>query len=359
MYGGVKMRKFYSLLSVISLISLYIFNPTTVRADYEDTEIEDTEDVYDIFVDAGTAEKIIKIYFSDFGKEFKDIVSFTFDINEISYLDKQAKAKAKTEAEKQVAKYDPETMYDEYLDIILLRRVVREYNYMLSEHSCYVSIDGLVATCKAPFTNAILKPGFTKYDLSVKLSNKCWDFVDALINADPSPNPDCPYIIIKYNNKQTHIRYIDKKTQHGFDRVCDSYIPWRFFNPGNVRDSKYKCTILNTEPSGEFAVFQDEETGWKAISWVFKSKNYINLTLRDAIYRYAPPTDKNDTEKYVNDLQKEFKNDPQHRFDAIDVDVTLVSSLNEEEFDMLVKTVAKLEGWFNGINSKNCKIVEF
>lgn len=343
------MRKIYLFLSMITLIGLYIFNPTVVKAD-EDDDLG--MDIYDIFIDAGTSEKIIRTYFSTLGTELKYMLSFTFDINEISYLDKQEKAKAKTDEERSIAKYDPETMYDKYLDLILFRRVIREYHYMLSEHNGFVSIEGLFAVCEAPFTNATLKPGYTRLDFNIKFNNKCWEFVDALINTDPQSNPDCPYIIVKYNNQQTHIRYIDKKTQHGFDRICYNYIPWRFFNPGNLRDSKYKCTTLNTDPNGVFAIFPDEDTGWTALKWLLTSEDtttkYPNLTARQAIKKYAP-NNENDTERYIQDLANT----------GVDVDGKILRDYTDEEMEQLMQAIANVEGWYNGLKDTKCSVTYF
>jgi hypothetical protein len=53
-----------------------------------------------------------------------------------------------------------------------------------------------------------------------------------------------------------------------------------------------------------FAIFPDVNTGYQAIGELLDSSSYRNLTAEKAMYRYAPPADKNDTKAYVNFLAK-------------------------------------------------------
>lgn len=67
-------------------------------------------------------------------------------------------------------------------------------------------------------------------------------------------------------------------------------------NPGNLRYAPTQIGSENTA-SGTFASFSDPNSGWSAL------QDYINnnsgMSLRDFIYKYAPPTE-NDTSNYLN-----------------------------------------------------------
>jgi len=73
-------------------------------------------------------------------------------------------------------------------------------------------------------------------------------------------------------------------------------------NPGNLRASPLLHTTDNN-----FAVFIDEFTGWAAFKYDLTQKAKGNTvtgltgesTLRDLIFKWAPPSDNNDSEKYL------------------------------------------------------------
>lgn len=73
---------------------------------------------------------------------------------------------------------------------------------------------------------------------------------------------------------------------------------WRNNNPGNIEFGEFARRMGAIGSDGRFAVFPDYETGRKAKeALIFEGKGYASKTLREAIARYAPPSE-NDTGAY-------------------------------------------------------------
>lgn len=109
-------------------------------------------------------------------------------------------------------------------------------------------------------------------------------------------------------------------------------LPWRNKNPGALESSKTAIGKAN-----RFAVFASEEEGLAAIKVLLLGNNYRDLSLKDAVFKYAPPHE-NDTKKYQNDLKK---------LTGIDINRKLCD-LTDEEMERVVKTIKQLEGWCVG-----------
>jgi hypothetical protein len=91
-----------------------------------------------------------------------------------------------------------------------------------------------------------------------------------------------------------------RATMYEFEDHFEKWIggspAWRNNNPGNLRPARAHKGQIG-EAFG-FAVFPDEETGKQAMVEQLKRPLYSGLTLRQAIYVYAPPSE-NPTEKYL------------------------------------------------------------
>ena len=80
---------------------------------------------------------------------------------------------------------------------------------------------------------------------------------------------------------------------------------YRHHNPGNLRRSPYAHSIVDN-----FAVFSSDFVGFMALHWDIMQKargqTVTGLTgqstIRDLIYVWAPPSDNNDTEAYVQSV---------------------------------------------------------
>lgn len=69
---------------------------------------------------------------------------------------------------------------------------------------------------------------------------------------------------------------------------------WRNNNPGNIEAGPFAQRMGAIGSDGRFAIFPDYETGRKAkAALIFEGKNYKDLNLKDAISRYAPPSENN------------------------------------------------------------------
>jgi len=64
---------------------------------------------------------------------------------------------------------------------------------------------------------------------------------------------------------------------------------WRNNNPGNIENGEFAKKYGGLEGGGRYAVFPDEESGLKAAEALFfEGKNYKNLSIIDAVKRWAP-----------------------------------------------------------------------
>ena len=161
-------------------------------------------------------------------------------------------------------KYDKQ-YFIESTDDEILENTLKEYNHMLFESGGFVTSSGLALVCAVPFYDFEPRQisAFKYKELDTLINVKCAEFMKALRQV--VPNPNCQYDISTVNGSSLRVKYTRKSDKSGFIRKCDNYAAWRFFNPGNLRDSEDKCTTLRTNKSGSFAVFSDERTGCGAL----------------------------------------------------------------------------------------------
>lgn len=89
---------------------------------------------------------------------------------------------------------------------------------------------------------------------------------------------------------------------------------------------------------GRFAAYATAEDGRAALKALLTGPNYINRTIKQAMYKYAPQKDGNNPEKYAK-LIADALNRP--------VD-TLISSLTEAELNTMIQTIDTAEGTKKG-----------
>ncbi len=112
---------------------------------------------------------------------------------------------------------------------------------------------------------------------------------------------------------------------------------WRNNNPGCIRYSDFAAEQGAIGKAGGFAVFPDEETGRRAIAELLKSDKYCNLSIGQAITKYAPPHE-NDTQSYKNRLR---------RMTGLDINKK-IRDLTAEQIDKVVNAICIVEGWREG-----------
>ena len=112
---------------------------------------------------------------------------------------------------------------------------------------------------------------------------------------------------------------------------------WRNNNPGNIRLYDFARKAGAIGEAGGFAVFPDEATGVRAVKNLLLSKNYKNLTIANAISRYAPPVE-NNTVAYQRSIE---------RMTGLSINRKM-SDLSDSELDKVVNAIRKIEGWKPG-----------
>lgn len=109
---------------------------------------------------------------------------------------------------------------------------------------------------------------------------------------------------------------------------------WRNTNPGNIRFSEFSRRMGAIGQAGGFAVFPTETVGSAAIAALLRSDSYKNLTIADAISRYAPPFE-NDTAAYHRSLAKKT---------GLNINMR-INALTDSQLAMVVNAIRDIEGW--------------
>lgn len=117
-------------------------------------------------------------------------------------------------------------------------------------------------------------------------------------------------------------------------RYTDGTRSWRNTNPGNIRFSDFSRRMGAIGRAGGFAVFPDEDAGFNAILRLLMSDMYRNLSIADAISRYAPPFE-NDTRAY----QRRIEN-----LTGLLISRRM-SELSDDELRRVATAIRKIEDW--------------
>lgn len=108
--------------------------------------------------------------------------------------------------------------------------------------------------------------------------------------------------------------------------------PWRNNNPGNLVPGRISKRNGAIGRAGEFAVFPDPETGWRAMLDSLRS-THGNKSLEQMIKAYAPPN-KNKTAWYLRLLRKKTGV----------TDDRKIKDFTEEQFEKLWRAMMTVEG---------------
>jgi hypothetical protein len=121
---------------------------------------------------------------------------------------------------------------------------------------------------------------------------------------------------------------------------------WRHNNPGNLRPTGWTQSqpgyigVGDAGVSGKFAVFNTLEAGRKAKeALLFGGRTvYAGLNLRDALYKYAPPQDNNNTSRYLDAVMR-----------ATGLPETaLLKDFSQTQRDAMLAQIEKSEGFKEG-----------
>ncbi|MCA6115490.1 TIGR02594 family protein [Bradyrhizobium sp. WSM 1738] len=113
---------------------------------------------------------------------------------------------------------------------------------------------------------------------------------------------------------------------------------WRNNNPGNIRKGNFATISGAIGDDGAFAIFPEYKLGFDAIVTLLRSNAYVNLTLKDAVFRYAPPNE-NDSDQYLAFLVRQTGISG----------ATVLSTLAVADIRKIAKFVQIVEGWQVGI----------
>ena len=120
---------------------------------------------------------------------------------------------------------------------------------------------------------------------------------------------------------------IGNETRTGGDRN------WRNNNPGNIEYGPFAIKYGAIGSDGRFAIFPTEEQGRMAQDALLKSKNYANLSLADAVKRYAP-SNENDPKSYARQIMAQTGIDQNMRY----------ADLTPEQQSRVLDAMKRIEG---------------
>ena len=112
---------------------------------------------------------------------------------------------------------------------------------------------------------------------------------------------------------------------------------WRNNNPGNLEYGGFAKAKGAVGTDGRFAVFPTLEIGEKAKEDLVFGNNYINLSIRNAIAKYAPETE-NNTSAYVNRIVQATNASPD----------TILKDLTPAQRTAMMNTISQVEGFKPG-----------
>ncbi len=157
---------------------------------------------------------------------------------------------------------------------------------------------------------------------------------------DPVPPGDPTTFVSARKSANKQITYIDAEGREVL-RIGGSR-SWRNFNPGNIRMGSFAEMSGSIGDDGAFAIFPDEPTGRDAIVGLLQSNSYRNLSLKDAIFRYAPPVE-NDSAAYVAFIESETGIDR----------AKILKDLPVAQIRTIAKFIKQVEGWTPGEERPN------
>ncbi len=164
--------------------------------------------------------------------------------------------------------------------------------------------------------------------------------VPGLDGPDPPPAGPPGAFVAARRTLQTTVLYIDgagrEVLRQGGSRS------WRNNNPGNIRKGDFARNAGAIGDDGAFAIFADHAAGFAALIALLKSASYASRTLREAIFRYAPPSE-NDSERYLRFVTGRTGIDPDQ----------VLGSLPVAQLRRLGDAIQAMEGWNEGAERPN------
>ena len=128
--------------------------------------------------------------------------------------------------------------------------------------------------------------------------------------------------------------FIIVETEDGQKQRREGTRNWRNNNPGNIEFGNFAKAKGAIGSDGRFAVFPTLEIGQQAKQDLVFGKNYINLSIADAISKYAPPTE-NKTTNYINQVLQATGASS----------TTILSELTDTQRKSMLQAIDRIEGF--------------
>jgi len=119
-------------------------------------------------------------------------------------------------------------------------------------------------------------------------------------------------------------------------------VAWRNNTPGNIRKSPFARQNGAVGETDKWAVFPNEEAGLVAITKLLRSKSYRDLSISEAIHRWAPASDNNNPKSYSQRVSK---------MTGLPVN-TKINNLNDNDLMRVARAIQTVEGWTVGTEQK-------
>lgn len=175
----------------------------------------------------------------------------------------------------------------------------------------------------------------SNYWLSQRTKSQFTDLSKAKSDSAQMNNQDSVSYNISWNGGRW-VKYTSNDGS-GFIRTGGSRT-WRNMNPGALRPGEISRKYGSCGSAGGFAVFPSEEQGMNALRGLLQSDKYTNLTIADAVYKYAPASDNNNPRTYQQKLS---------RMTGLNLNKK-IGQLTPEELDRVAKAIKIIEGWKSG-----------
>lgn len=118
-------------------------------------------------------------------------------------------------------------------------------------------------------------------------------------------------------------------------------VAWRNNNEGNLRPGSLSSSRIGVDKKN-FAVFATPEDGHNAKKYLlFSSSSYKDLTLKDAIKKYAPASDNNNPDRYANFIMSNGK-----------VENKVMCKYTTDEQDRIMSSMKIQEGYKAGTETR-------
>jgi len=119
-------------------------------------------------------------------------------------------------------------------------------------------------------------------------------------------------------------------------------VAWRNNNPGNIKKSSFARNNGAVGETDKWAVFPNEETGLIAITKLLRTDSYNQLSISEAIHKWAPASDNNHPDAYSRNVA---------RMTGLSIN-TKIRDINDSDLMRVARAIQTVEGWKPGIEQK-------